>query len=75
MMKQLIAGGAGAVIGLLLMRVTQAGSAGASSVGNFFASIGLVSAFMVVYALALYWLGLTEEDRQVFQAVRAKFSR
>ena len=75
MLKPLIAGGAGAVIGLLLMRVTQAGSAGASSVGNFFASIGLVSAFMVVYALALIWLGLTTEDRQVFNAVRAKFFR
>ena len=75
MLKPLIAGGAGAMVGLLLMRVTQAGSGGASSVANFFAAVGLVSAFMVVYALALYWLGLTEEDRQVFQAVRAKFSR
>ena len=75
MLKPLIAGGAGAVVGLLLMGMTQAGSSGASSVANFFAAVGLVSAFMVVYALALYWLGLTEEDRQVFQAVRAKFSR
>lgn len=75
MLKPLIAGAAAAVVGLLLMQVTHAGSAGSSSVANFFASIGLVSVFMVVFALALYWLGLTEEDRQVFNAVRAKFLR
>lgn len=75
MLKPLIAGAAGAVVGLLLMEVTQAGSPGASSVANFFASIGLVSVFMLVYALALLWLGLTAEDREVFNAVRAKFFR
>jgi O-antigen/teichoic acid export membrane protein len=75
MLKPLIAGAAGAVVGLLLMQVTQAGSPGASSVANFFAAIGLVSVFMLVYALAILWLGLTAEDREVFNAVRAKFFR
>ena len=75
MLKPLIAGAAAAVVGLLLMHATRAGSAGASSLADFVAASVLVSAFMAVYALALYWLGLTDEDRQVFHAVRAKFLR
>lgn len=75
MVKPLVAGLVGAVLGLLLMRITQAGSPSASALANFVASVGLVLAFMVVYILVLVRLGITPEDRQVFAAVRAKFSR
>ena len=72
-LKPLVAGSAAAVVGLVLMHLTHAGSGGA--IADFFASIGLVSAFMVVYIAVLVRQGLTSEDRQVFDAVRAKFFR
>jgi O-antigen/teichoic acid export membrane protein len=74
-LKPLAAGGAAAVVGLVLMYLTQAGTGVSSSITDFFASVGLVLAFLAVYMFGLMRLGLTEEDRQVFEAVRAKFFR
>lgn len=74
-LKPLVAGAGAAVIGLLLMQVTRAGSGSASGVVDFAYSVGLVLAFLSVYAFVLVRMGLTNEDLTVFAAVRAKFIR
>lgn len=75
MLKPLIAGAVAVPVGLLLLHLTHAGSPHASSLKDFIAALGLVLAFVAVYAAVLWRLGLTAEDRQVFVAIRAKFTR
>lgn len=75
MLKPLLAGAVAAVIGLVLMYLTRAGSTASTALGNFIAAVVLVLSFLAVYAFVLVRLGLTTEDRQVINAIRAKFLR
>jgi O-antigen/teichoic acid export membrane protein len=71
MLKSLAAGGCASMVGLLLLRVIHVGYGYRATFGV----LALVIPFMLVYVLVLALLRLSEEDKIVFDAVRAKFGK
>lgn len=71
-LKPVMAGGVATAVGVLLLRVTHAASGVGTSERAFMHAFGLSLAFLVAYALALIWMGLSAEDLAVFAAIRAK---
>lgn len=71
MLKPATAGGIASLVGLLLLRVIHVAYGYRAILGT----LTLVIPFMLVYALVLVLLRLSEEDRMVFDAVCFKFGK
>ena len=71
MLKSLIAGGIASLVGILLLQVIHVGYGYRAIIGV----LALIIPFILVYALALKLLRLSEEDKVVFDAILVKFGK
>ncbi len=69
--KPLLAGGAASLVGVLLLHFIHFDSGRFASIEE----LSLIIPFMIVYILVLVLLRFSEEDKMVFDAARAKFSK